>query len=444
MDKVEVPLTPATDVPVLRVTLGAWWMLVVLTLFYTISFVQRIVISMLVDPIKASLHLSDVQIGLVMGPGFAIPYCIFGYVFGVAADRLPRRLVIFGGVLLWSIAAAFCGLATSFMVMMLFRVGVGAGEAALTPAAYSLLTDRFPTRRLTTAMAIYQMGAKLGSGLAFAVGGIGIAFAAALGGTQLPLVGPLEPWQIALIITSLPGIVLALLALTFAEPAREARGSESRVREPLLPFLKSERKALSLMAIGFAVISITLYSLQSWTPAFMTRQFGWTPARYGPVLGLISIVGAASMIVKGMIVDWLYARGMRDAHLRFFTWLLALTIPIGAVAYFLTNPLWFLIAYGVLQVVALQFVVFMGATLQLFVPRALRSQVTGLFLGLFTLMGLGAGPTFTAMLTDYVFHDEAKLGLSLATTTCLTIPISFICLRLALRPVRDALERVGL
>ncbi|QKS00269.1 MFS transporter [Sphingomonas sp. CL5.1] len=436
--------TPRTfDASPERVQNEAWWMLAVLLLLYTLSFVDRIVISMLVDPIKATLGLSDVQMGLIIGPAFGVAYCIFGYVFGLAADRTSRRKVIFGGVTLWSLSAGLSGLAASFAGLLAFRVGVGAGEAALTPAAYSLLTDRFPRRRLTTAMAIYQMGAKLGAALAFAIGGVSIAFAATIQHTHWPVVGNMEPWQIALALTGLPGVLLALLIFTFREPLRGASINASADRPPLIPFLRSEARALVPMAVGFASISITMYSLTSWAPTYMSRQFGWHPAQYGPALSVISLFGAGSMIVKGMIVDWLYGRGMRDAHLRFFTWLLAAAIPVGAVAFFLTDPWWFLIAYGIMQVVALQFVVFMGATLQLFVPPTLRGQVTGLFLGFFTFLGLGAGPTFTAFLTDYVFQDETKLGMSLATTTCLTIPLAWICLRYALAPVRAVLARQG-
>ncbi|ALC14124.1 MFS transporter [Sphingopyxis sp. 113P3] len=424
-----------------RVQIGAWWMLAVLLTLYTLSFVDRIVISMLVDPIKQTLGLSDVDMGIVIGPGFGVAYCIFGYIFGLAADRLSRRHVIYGGVTLWSLSAGLSGLAGNFIGLLGFRAGVGAGEAALTPAAYSLITDRFPHRRLTTAMAIYQMGAKLGASVAFAVGGISIAFATTLQHQNWPVIGTMEPWQIALGLTGLPGAALALLVYTFHEPVRDATIKEKADRAPLLQFMRAERQALLPMAIGFASIAITMYSLTSWTPTYMSRQFDWHPAQYGPALSVISLLGAGSMIVKGMIVDWLYGRGIRDAHLRFFTWLLAATTPLGAVAFFIRDPWVFLVVYAIMQVVALQFVVFMGATLQLLVPPELRGQITGLFLGFFTLLGLGAGPTFTALLTDYLFRDEAKLGYSLAVTTCLTIPLAWLSLRAALAPVNAAFDR---
>jgi MFS family permease len=426
-----------------RVPASAWWMLAVLLLYYTMSFVQRIVISMVVDPIKATLHLSDVQIGLVMGPAFALSYCVFGVIFGWVADRFSRRMVIFGGVTLWSICAALCGAIASFPMMMLSRVGVGAGEAALTPAAYSMIADRFPPRRLTIAIATYQMGSKLGSAAAFTLGSLGIAYATAHSGMAVPFLGVLEPWQLALVITALPGIPLALLCFTIAEPKRGEQSTRPVGEATMLvPFLRSEWKALTLMAVGFALIAITLYSLTAWVPAYLGRHFHLKPIQYGPVISMISVLSASSMLVKGMVVDWLYGRNMRDAHLRFYTWLLAAVIPLCAIMFFVTSPWLFLVLYGVVDVVALQFVVFSGATLQLLVPPSLRGQVTGLYLGLFTLLGLGAGPTLTAALTDYVFRDESKLGMSLAVSTCITVPGALLFLRLALGPVGKALARV--
>lgn len=434
------PAQSASDTD--RVPADAWWMLFVLLLLYTLSFVDRIVISMLLDPIKATLRLSDTQISIAIGAAFAVSYWLCSYLFGLAADRASRRNVIFGGVTLWSFSAGLSGLAGSFAGILAFRSGVGAGEAALTPAAYSLITDRFPRRRLTTAMAIYQMGAKLGTAAAFSIGAASIAYAATVKNTPWPVVGTLEPWQLALAITGLPGMLLAFLVFTFSEPERKAfavRANEDR--STLRAFLRAERSALVPMFIGFGSVSVTLGSMTTWVPTYMSRHFDWHPADYGPALSIISLLGALSMIAKGMIVDWLANRGMRDAHLRFFSWLLAGMIPVGAVAFFLENPWWFLIAYGFLNVVALQFIVFMAATLQLFVPPDLRGQVTGLFLGFFTLLSLGAGPTFTALLTDQVFGDEAKLGLSLAVTSCITVPLAWVCMRLALRPVNEAFNR---
>ena len=205
--------------------------------------------------------------------------------------------------------------------------------------------------------------------------------------------GLLEPWQLALAITGLPGVLLAFLVFTFPEPLRIAGiPGDGADRSSLRTFLKAERRALVPMFIGFGAVSITLGSLTTWVPTYMSRYFGWQPPAYGPALSIISLVGALSMILKGMVVDWLAGRGMRDAHLRFFSWLLAGTIPVGAAAFFLTNPWWFLISYGVLNVVALQFIVFMAATLQLFVPSDLRGQVTGMFLGFFTLLQPRGGP----------------------------------------------------
>lgn len=184
-----------------RVPAASWWMLFVLFVLYVNSFIDRLVLTMLVSPIKADLQLSDVQVSILMGPAFAIFYALFGLPLGWAADRYPRRWVIYLGVSIWSMAAAAGGLAQSFVPLLLSRIGVGAGEASLTPAAYSLMGDNFPRRRLTIAMSIYQSGSQVGTAAAFAIGGLIIGFTTQMDTVVWPLLGVLRPWQLSLILT---------------------------------------------------------------------------------------------------------------------------------------------------------------------------------------------------------------------------------------------------
>ncbi|MDB5452999.1 MAG: hypothetical protein JWO33_1577, partial [Caulobacteraceae bacterium] len=425
-----------------RTPLGAWWMLAVLLLFYVLSINDRLILSMLVAPMKADLHLSDVQVGLIMGPAFAICYALAGVPLGWASDRFPRRWVIFLGVSAWSLFAAGSGVARTFLSLFLCRVGVGIGEAALTPAAYSLMADKFPRRRLTLAMSIYQMGSMVGSAGAFALGGMIIGFATALGPIDLPLLHELKPWHLVLILTGAPGVIVAGLAFTFSEPAR--RGADvlkPKSHRSLFAFALAEWRLLLPMALGFSLVVMCANTMVAWVPTFMTRQFGWSPVQYGPALGAVSIVASSTMIVKGWLVDLLYARGVRDAHLRFYTWILGISIPLALGLFWIPQPMLFLIAYAALQAIAMQFVVYVAATVQLVTPLDLRGQVIAAFVSLFSVVGLGLGPLLTAMLTDYLFRDEAKLGASLALVTGVAIPLAFIFLRIALRPVHAAMAR---
>lgn len=424
-----------------RVPAASWWMLFVLFVLYVNSFIDRLVLTMLVSPIKADLQLSDVQVSILMGPAFAIFYALFGLPLGWAADRYPRRWVIYLGVSIWSMAAAAGGLAQSFVPLLLSRIGVGAGEASLTPAAYSLMGDNFPRRRLTIAMSIYQSGSQVGTAAAFAIGGLIIGFTTQMDTVVWPLLGVLRPWQLSLILTGAPGLILALLVFSFSEPARNARKPTGGVDANIFRYIWSERVLMLPMMLGFSLIVMLANSLLTWAPAYITREFGWTPAQYGPALGAITLVTATTMIVKGWIVDWLYAHGMKDAHLRFFTWLVLAAVPIALGTFFVSSPLMFFVLFALLQVLVAQFIIYVVGTIQMVTPKGLRAQTIALFISIFSVIGFGLGPVLTAALTDHVFRDEAKLGYSLAATSLITLPAAWLLLRLALRAVEGAIVR---
>lgn len=420
---------------------AAWWMLFVLFLLFSLSYVDRFIITMLVVPIKADLGLSDVQIGILLGPAFAVFFAIFGIPLGWAADRYPRRWVIYIGATIWSLAAMASGLARSFVGLFMARVVIGAGEASLSPAAFNLMADVFPKSRLTLALSIYQSGVKIGSVVAFTVGGLLIALTNDWGIISLPVLGAVQPWQMVLLLTGAPGVLVALLVFTFAEPAAKAP-SEKVQSGGIMAFYKAERTLMLCMLFGFSLVMVCVFSLASWVPTYMTREFGWTPVQYGPVLSVIGIAAAGSMVLKGWIVDWLHVRlGIRDIHLRFYTWLLLVSVPLGTVAFFVSSPLLFLILYGAVQVIAVQFIVFLVATLQIVVPGEARGRTTGVFLAVFNLIGLGIGPLVTAFITDYVFKDEAMLGMSLAITSLISLGGGWILLRIALGALGGALDR---
>jgi len=419
--------------PVAAATLGAWWMLIVLLFFNILSFTDRYVMTMLVEPMKADLHASDVRMSLVLGPAFAILYGVSSLPLGWLADRYPRRLVIYFGVTLWSIAATATGLARSFTALLFARTVMGVGEASLTPSAYPLLADSFPRKRLTLALSIYQMGVKIGGAVALTIGAVAIAFATKYGPFHLPGYGQLASWQAVLAIIGAPGVLFALLAFTFSEPAR--RSSAGAPSLPVGQFLRENRALLSLMAVGFCLVSMCAFSYSAWVPSYMTREFGWKPTRYGPALAVINLIAAGAMILKGWFVDWLFARGMKDAHLRFYSWLIALSVPVGAITFAGISPVVFLVFYGVLQAIAIEYIVYLGATLQLITPNAMRGRVTGGFMAAFTAVGMGAGPSIVAVLTDHVFHSEKLLGWSLMTVTLAFLSLAYVCLRLALRHV---------
>ena len=206
----------------------SWYVVVVLMLFYTLSFVDRQIIALLVEPMKADLGLTDVQMSLLGGLSFAVFYTVFGIPMGRLADSCNRRRLIAVGVALWSLMTTLCGFTSRFYHLLLLRMGVGLGEAALSPAAFSMIADYFPRRKRATALSIYSIGIYLGAGLAFTGGAILLGWADRLvssrEGNPLPVLGDIQPWQIVFLAVGLPGLLLTCLLATVREPNRQGSG----------------------------------------------------------------------------------------------------------------------------------------------------------------------------------------------------------------------------
>ena len=415
--------------------LSAWWLAILLAVFYTMATIDKVILVHLVDYIKADLKLSDFRVSLVIGPAFAICFAVCVLPAGWAVDRFPRRWVLFLAVSTWSVATALGGIARSFEELILARMLVALGEAALMPAAISLLGDRFPPHKLATGVAIYNMGAKLGQSIAFVLAGITIAFAISISGTAAPVFGAMSIWQIVLITTGLPGVLLALLIFTVKEPRRRpaviARGSQ--IDAGYLSFLKRERTLLIPLLGGFCAIAVVGFGLTAWVPSYLVREHDWNAVRYGPWLATVSLIGAATLIPKGWIIDWLFSRGMKDAALRFYTWLLLALTPLAFFVFYAPTPQLFIIGYGLLNAVALPYILYVSTTLHLVTPSQYRGRMLALMVLLTTLSAQGVGPTVIAALTDFVLGGPDQLGLALTIVTTSGMSLSLVLLRYTLR-----------
>lgn len=429
---------PATVTPRRKVGRDAWWTLAVLSYFCLMSFVDRYILTMLVAPIRADLGIGDFEMGLILGPAFGVALGIFGLPLGWVADRWSRRILVLLGVSVWSIATMGCGLANSGAELFIARIGVGAGEAVLGPAVLSLLADKFPRDRLSMALGFYNAGMKLGQAAAFGLGGllIGMLGAAAY---VLPIVGESQPWQLVFMIVGLPGLFTALLALTFSEPQRIGRVVGKSVTAPrLLRFLGENRRLMFLMYGGFAIVALVAYSMTAWVPTFVARRYGWEPEHYGPALAVVNVLAATALVLKGTLVDWIYARGGKDAPIRFYSWLLIATTPLAVGIFFSPSAWLFIIVYGLLQIVTIPSMMFLSSALSLLAPNEVRGQLSGLAFALYSILGLGLGPTLIGALTEFLFHDEGKIGWSLALVIAFGLPCGATLLRFAMKPMRAA------
>lgn len=422
----------------------AWWMVAVLFLLNVLSMLDRLILTMLVGPIKSELMISDFQMSLVLGPAFAVFYALFGVPLGWAVDRFQRRRIIFIGVLLWALATIASGFSRSYEALLLFRICVGIGEAALAPAAVSMMADAFPRERLTTALAVFQSAAKIGAALAMAIGGLAITYAAVWLAAGNTVFGVEQPWHLVMAMVGAPGLIFAFLIFTFREPPRQTRRARGQPfeRGALLAFLKQRWPLWVGMFVAFNCVSMLGFGLSAWMPTYFDRAFGWTPAQYGPGLSVTNIASAASLIVNGWIIDRLYGRGMRDIHLRFYIWLILLMSPAFLFIFWTSNPTAVLVCYALVQFVTVPFFVYVSAVIVMVAPPETRGQLTAIYLASFTVIGQGAGPTLVGAITDYGFRDESRLGSSLAIVTLTGIAIALVLLRWALphlnHAVRDA------
>ena len=225
----------------------------ILMLAYVLSFVDRQILNLLVEPIRRDLDITDTHMSLLMGFSFAVFYTICGVPIGRLADRKSRRGIIAIGVLVWSLMTALCGTAKTFWHFLVFRIGVGVGEAALSPSAYSLIADSFPPKLRGTAMSVYSMGIYIGSGLAFLLGGLVVKFASAQGDVELPVLGMVRPWQLIFLVLGAAGVLFAAVLLLIREPSRKGVGAGVEVPlSEVAGYIRQNRRTVLCHNFGFA------------------------------------------------------------------------------------------------------------------------------------------------------------------------------------------------
>lgn len=424
----------------------AWYATAVLALMYWLSVLDRFIISLLVGPIKADLGISDTQFGLLNGFAFAITFCLLGLIAGAAADRLSRRWVIFSGVSIWSISTALCGTAQNFWHLLTARVGVGAGEAALSPAATSMLTDLFPRERLTLAIAVFSIGSTIGAGCAFLFGGMVIEAVSQHSTVALPLVGDVRSWQAVFFIVGVPGALLSLLMFTVPEPFRRGQRAAAvswtfvaAAYRDLLRFIRTQPRFFFCHYAGFGLASCVVTGLGTWYAAFMGRTFGWGFGEIGLALGLI--VGGCGIIgplVSGHCIDAMVRRGEKDAQFLWYGSCIAVAAPAGVIALTSRSPLVFVIFITIFQLLTSSINACNNAALSLVTPNALRGTGVAFYSATVGLLGLSLGPLLMGAISDHVFHSEAAIGYGMATVVGIALPLAALLLLTGRKHMRKA------
>ncbi|MCY1275498.1 putative L-galactonate transporter [compost metagenome] len=421
----------------------AWLTVGILMLAYVLSFIDRQILNLLVEPIRRDLDITDTHMSLLMGLSFALFYTLCGLPLGRLADRKSRRGLIACGVLLWSLMTALCGTAKTFWQFLTFRVGVGVGEAALSPSAYSLIADSFPPRLRATAMSVYSMGIYIGSGLAFLLGGLVVKYASAQGDVVLPLLGEVRHWQLIFLILGAAGVVFTLVLLAIKEPQRQGVGAGIEVPlSEVAQYLKTNRRTVLCHNLGFACLAFASYGAGAWIPTFFIRTYEWSASDIGVLYGsAVAVCGSLGIVAGGRLSDLLQRRGYRDAPLRVAIISAVLTLPLNLVYLAGSGELALALMAVHVFTVAMPFGVG-PAALQEIMPNSMRGQASAIYLFVITLIGLGIGPTAVALVTDFVFADDQALRYSLLIVSSVALLGAMVVLGLGLRHYRDSLSRL--
>ena len=421
-----------------------WTVAGLLALASIASQFDRTVINLTVGPLKEQFSLNDTQFGMLQGVAFGIFYTLACFPVGRLADRYARRTLIGVCLAFFSLFSMGSGLTRSYAQLFLTRIGVGIGEASVTPAGLSMLSDHFPPERLGKPVGAFLMSAPVGQGLAFIAGGSLLQWLAGSSLLETGLLAGFEPWQAAFIIIGFPGLLLAPVFLLLREPQRRGPGGEAALAlSEVSRILLERRKALIPMFTAFSMVTLVSYALSIWTPAMFQRNYGWNPGQVGIGFGLIVMTfGTAGAYFGGWMSDRLMARGYLDAPLRVAAYGFVSCGVFGALAPLMPS--------ATLSLLLLAPAVFLsntpyacaGSAIQMIIPNRARGQATAIYITILTLVGLVIGPTVVGLMTDYVFNDPADIRFSLAIVVGMPAPLMFLLLRRSFQPYRELREQM--
>lgn len=385
------------------------YVLGILVTVYTFNYLDRQILAILLEDIKAEFLLSDSQLGFLTGFSFALFYATLGVPIAMLADRTNRKRVVAVALLIWSGMTALCGTATSYLQLVLFRIGVGVGEAGGSPPSYSLISDYYGPEERSTALAIYSLGVPFG-----------ILFGFLIGGQMSEWLG----WRAAFFVVGIPGVLLAaILWFTVKEPPRGL--SENKTEEPadvppfwdVVKFIFTQKSLIHVM-LGATLTSFVGYGFVAWAPAFYIRTHGMSVSEVSVFLALtIGIAGGIGTFGGGWLADKLSAR---DTRWRMWVVAVALlvTSPFGFVVYLADD-----LTMSQLFFIAPAFIgsLFLGPSLgvvQGMVSVRMRAVAGAFFLFILNFIALGGGPFFVGLVSDLLADsagtDSLRYALAIA------------------------------
>lgn len=410
----------------------SWYVVWALLAVSVLGYVDRLILSFLVEPIKKDLGLTDTQVGLLTGLAFAVLYAVAGLPLGRIMDRANRGLVLAACVVTWSVGTVCGGLAGSFSALFLARVAVGAGEAGLSPAAVSLIGDHFDPGEAEKPLGLFTVGLYVGGGAALIVGGELIAYLSSLRVVVLPIVGQISAWRAAFILIGVPGLALAaLIGLTVRGPHRGAGRRSVASLGDTLAFARQNGKLLSLLILAVMAWGFNGYGLLNWYPAMLTRTYGLSARELAWAYGSVFLVGGAlGALSLSPAVRWASRRGARNPLFAVAVWTMA-AMTLSSIAGPLAPT-----AAGAIVCTFITLLTSSMTTASIYsiivavVPAQLRGTYTSAYMAVMNLTGGAFGALLVGMLTDHVF-GPSRLNIALSTVASVFGPLSVVLIVLA-------------
>ena len=412
-------------------TKAAYYALGILTIVYSINFIDRQLLSILQESIKADLMLSDAQLGLLTGFAFAVFYTFAGLPIASLADRSNRRNIVAISLTIWSGMTAISGLAQNYWQLLAARIGVGIGEAGGSPPSHSMISDIFPPEKRASAIGFYSTGIS-----------IGILFGFLFGGWLNEFFG----WRVAFFVVGIPGVLLALvLYLTVPEPVRGlAENKASSVDNPsMMTVFKVllSRRSFLFMALGAAMNAFAGYSTANWVASFMIRTHQMPTGELGTWLALIiGLGGAIGVFGSGVLADNL---GKKDK--RWYMWVpvyaAAISVPFQIATYWVDGPYAALMCMTIPSILANAYLGATIASVHGMVGLRMRAVSSALLFFILNIIGLGMGPTTVGLVSDSLVdqHDVDSLRYAMMYIIPTSMFISGALYMMASRYIREDL-----
>ncbi len=383
--------------------------------------------------------MSDSQVGLLMGAAYSLPYLLCGFPLGRLSDRSRRTYVLSGALTIWSIGTALCGFARGFWPFAACRGIMGGAISVKGPTTVSVIPDLVPREKLGRAFGIYNICLTGGQYLSSILGGLILGLLLVPHRMPIHLLGfeIKEAWQMVFILMGIPGLLLApFVALTVPEPARQGvRKGKVRILEVLHFMFRGPASRVYLpTVIGTALSGILLAGYGGWRAAFFARTYHMGAHVYGPLAGMLGLIGAPIGVIIGAVVVERMHRKWLDSHLRVAVWSHALIMPIYIFTPLMPNATLALGLQFVMGVLMLAAAPSQLAAMQIITPNPMRAQVNAIYMITISVIGNGLGPSVVALMTDHIFHSESQLGTAMMTLAAICTPISLLCLILTVKP----------